>query len=143
MLQKIWGLKMDFYKSLVPQREVLVNIGRTINLEKTTRYGKFSNEYLENAAVVLIHPSDLKMLGMKEGSVKVTTKTGSVVLKAIKNEFETSEGIIVIPNGPWANRLINEDIYQRNQLWFKATITTTKEEVPTLEAILKELEEAT
>jgi formylmethanofuran dehydrogenase subunit D len=98
---------------------------------------------MENAAVCLIHPSDLKTLGIKEGNVKVTTKSGSVVLKAIKNEFETSEGIIIIPNGPWANRLISEELYQQNQLWFKANITTTKEEISTLDAILKELEEAT
>jgi formylmethanofuran dehydrogenase subunit D len=138
----IGSFKMDFYKSLVPQIEILVNVGRTINLEKTTRYGKLSQEYMENAAVCLIHPSDLKTLGIKEGNVRVTTKSGSVVLKALKNEFETSEGVIVIPNSPWANRLISEEGFQQNQPWFKATVKTTKEEVSTLEEILKELEEA-
>jgi formylmethanofuran dehydrogenase subunit D len=133
---------MDFYKSLVPRIEVLVNIGRIINLEKTARYGKLSQEYQENAAVCLIHPSDLKTLGMKEGNVKVTTKTGSVVLKAIKNEFETSEGVVVIPSSPWANRLISEENFQQNQIWFKASIETTKESISNLETILKELEEA-
>jgi formylmethanofuran dehydrogenase subunit D len=134
---------MDFYKTLIPSIDVLVDIGRTINLEKMSMYGKLSQEYFENSAVCLIHPNDLKKLGIKEGNLKITTKSGSVVLKAVKNEFETSEGIIVIPNGPLANRIIPEESFQQNHLWFKASIKTTKEPVSNLEAILKELEEAT
>lgn len=131
---------MDFYKTLVPSIDVLVDIGRTINLEKMSMYGKLSQEYLENLAVCLIHPNDLKRLGMKEGNLKITTKSGSVVLKAVKNEYETSEGIIVIPNGPLANRIIPEESFQANNLWFKASIKTTKEPVSKLEVILKEIE---
>ena len=133
---------MDFYQSLIPSIDVLVNIGRTINLEKMSMYGKLSQEYLENAAVCLIHPNDLNRLGIKEGNVTVTTKSGSVVLKAVKNEFETSEGIIVIPSGLFANRIIPEESFQQNHLWFKASIKTTKESISKLEVILKELEEA-
>lgn len=132
---------MDFYKSLIPSIDVLVNIGRTINLEKMSMYGKLSQEYLENAAVCLIHPIDLKRLGIKEGNLAITTKSGSVVFKAIKTEFETSEGIIVIPSGPLANRIIPEESFQQNHLWFKASIKTTKEPVSKLDVILKELEE--
>jgi formylmethanofuran dehydrogenase subunit D len=130
---------MDFYKGLVPHIEIIVTIARTINLEKTARYGKLSSEYFENSALCLIHPNDLKRLGVKEGNVKIKTKTGSVVVKAIINEFETSEGIIVIANGPWANRLIDIEDFQKNQLWFKAVIETTEEEISTLDTILKDI----
>ncbi|NVM28920.1 MAG: hypothetical protein HWN65_08750 [Candidatus Helarchaeota archaeon] len=130
---------MEFYKSLVPQIDVIVTIGRTINLEKTARYGKLSSEYFENSAICLIHPNDLKKLGMKEGNLKITTEIGSVIVRAVSSENETSEGIIVIANGPWANRLLGEENFQRNQLWFKAIAETTKEKVSTLEMILKEL----
>ncbi|HUY01545.1 MAG TPA: molybdopterin dinucleotide binding domain-containing protein [Candidatus Deferrimicrobium sp.] len=132
---------MDFYKSLVPQIEVIVVIGRTINLEKTARYGKLSQEFFENSAICLIHPSDSKRLGMKEGNVKITTKSGSIVVKTVKNEFETSEGIIVIPNGPWANRIIDESKFQQGQISFKAYIETTKEEVLTVDKLLQKLKE--
>ncbi len=129
---------MDFYKSLVPQIELIVTFGRTINLEKTARYGKLSQEYFGNAAVCLMHPNDLKKLGIKEGNLKISTKVGSVVVKVIQTEFETSEGVIVIPNGPWANKLMDEKKFQQNQLWVKASIETTKEEVSTIEKIMQE-----
>lgn len=131
--------ELDFYKSLVPQIEVIITIARTINLEKTARYGKLSQEFFENAAICLIHPKDLTRLGIKEGNLRVTTKSGSVVVRGISNEHETSEGIIVIANGPWANRLITEQDFQKNQLWFKATIETTNDEVSKLEDILKDI----
>ena len=130
---------MDFYKGLVPHIEIIVTIARTINLEKTARYGKLSPEYFENSALCLIHPNDLKRLGIKEGNVKIKTKSGSVVVKAEINEFETSEGIIVIANGPWANRLIDMENFQKNQLCFKAVVETTEEDISTLDTILKDI----
>lgn len=132
---------MDFFKSLVPQIEILVTLARTINLEKTARYGKLSQEYFENSAICMVHPNDMKRLGIKEGNIKITTKSGSVVVKAIDNEFETSEGVMVIPNGPWANKLVGEKEFEQNQTWFKASIESTDEEIPTLDMILQELEE--
>ncbi|MHA1266552.1 MAG: molybdopterin dinucleotide binding domain-containing protein [Candidatus Helarchaeota archaeon] len=130
---------MDFFKTLVPQMEFMVVIGRTINQEKTARYGKLSNEYFENSAICLMHPNDVKKLGMKEGKVKITTKVGSVVVRAESDEFETSEGVIVIPFGPWANKLIDESEFKEDHLWFKASVETTNEEIMSIEAILKEL----
>ena len=132
---------MDFYKSLVPSIEFIITIGRTINLEKTARYGKFSSEFLENAAICLMHPKDLKRLGMTEGNVKITTKAGSVVVKVINNEYETSEGLIVIPNSPWVNQLVSEEDFQQNKIWFNATVETTKEEIKPLKEILAGLGE--
>ena len=132
---------MEFYKTLVPQIEVLATFGRTINLEKTARYGKLSQEYLENAAICLIHPNDLKKLGIKEGNVKITTKTGSVVVKAVTSEFETSEGIIVLPNSPWVNKIFAEKDFQQNQQWFRAIIEITKEEIVPIDKIIEELSE--
>ncbi len=118
---------------------MIITIGRTINLEKVARYGKLSEEYLENSAVCLIHPADLKRLGLKEGNLKITTASGSVIVKAVSNEFETSEGIIVIANGPWANKLIDEKDFQENKIWFKANIETTKEEVTKIDTFIKEI----
>ena len=132
---------MEFYKGLVPHIDVIVTIARTINLEKTARYGKQSPEYFENSAICLIHPKDMKRLGKGKGNLKITTKAGSVVVKGETNEFETSEGTIVIANGPWANRLIDEEQFYKNRMWVKAIIELTDEEVSTLDAILKEIAE--
>jgi formylmethanofuran dehydrogenase subunit D len=130
---------MDFYKGLVPHIEIITTVGRTIDLEKTARYGKLSPEYFENSAICLIHPKDMKRLGLKEGNLKITTSSGSVIVKGVTNEYETSEGVIVIANGPWANKLISKENFKTGQVWFKATLESTKEEVSTLENILKEI----
>jgi len=89
----------------------------------------------------LLHPNDLKRLGLgiKEGNIKIISKSGSVVVKALNNEFETSEGVIVIPNGPWASKLVGEKGFEQNQNWFKASVESTDEAIPTLEQILQEL----
>lgn len=81
----------------------------------------------------------MKRLGLKEGNLKITTASGSVIVKAVSNEFETSEGIIVIANGPWANKLIDEKDFQENKIWFKANIETTKEEVTKIDTFIKEI----
>jgi formylmethanofuran dehydrogenase subunit D len=132
---------MDFYKSLVPQVELIATIERTIDLEKTARFGKLSQEYFENSAICLMHPKDLKELGMKKGNIKLSTEEGSVVLKTIGNEYETSKGVVVIPSGPWANKLIDEATFEKKQLWFKVSVETTEEKIPTLDEILTEIKE--
>ncbi len=118
---------------------MIITVGRTIDLEKTARYGKLSPEYFENSAICIIHPKDMKRLGLKEGNLKISTSSGSVVVKGVTNEYETGEGVIVIANGPWANKLISKENFQMGQVWFKATVESTKEDVSTLENILNEI----
>ena len=86
--------------------------GRTLGQAKGKVIGKFSEEYLRNVAVCELDPEDLKSLGMASGqNVKVTTKTGSVVVRAVVASQASSRGIVFMPYGPWVNMVIPSETY--------------------------------
>ena len=74
--------------------------------------GKFSEEYLQNVAVCEMNPEDLSLLGVSPGqNVKVTTKTGSVVVRCAIASQASQRGIAFMPCGPWVNMVIPSETY--------------------------------
>jgi formylmethanofuran dehydrogenase subunit D len=71
-------------------------------------------------------------LGVKDGkNVKVTTKFGSVVLRA-KENTENPGGIAFVPMGPWANAIIDPSTGGCGMPGFKgidAEVSATNEQV--------------
>jgi formylmethanofuran dehydrogenase subunit D len=93
-----------------PKLHVTLLTGRTIEQGVGKEQGKASKEYLESVSVCYIDPEDLKKLGIKEKSnVQISTKFGSVVIRAFKSMRGPHEGIIFIPYGPWANVVVDPD----------------------------------
>jgi formylmethanofuran dehydrogenase subunit D len=87
--------------------KVTLLTGRSLGQAKGKVRGKFSDEYLRNVAVCELDPADLKSLGIYPGqNVKVTTKTGSVVVRAAIASQSAQRGIVFMPYGPWANVVI-------------------------------------
>lgn len=86
--------------------------GRTIEQGVGKERGKASKEYIESVSVCFIDPEDLKKLGIKEkANVLVSTKYGSVVIKALKSLRGPHSGIIYIPYGPWANVIVDPETH--------------------------------
>lgn len=86
--------------------------GRTIEQGVGKERGKASKEYIESVSVCFIDPEDLKKLGIKEKTnVLVSTKYGSVVIKALKSLRGPHSGIIYIPYGPWANVIVDPETH--------------------------------
>jgi formylmethanofuran dehydrogenase subunit D len=82
--------------------------GRTIDQGTSKEHGKSSDEYMENVAACFVDSVDLKRLGMKyNANVCVSTEYGSVVLKVLKSQRGPHPGVIFIPYGPWANRIVS------------------------------------
>lgn len=70
--------------------------------------GKTSEDYVESVSVCYIDPSDLEKLGIEEKmNVCVSTKAGSIVLKASCSPQAPHEGLIFIPYGPWASAIMD------------------------------------
>jgi formylmethanofuran dehydrogenase subunit D len=93
-------IKLEFY--LITGRSIEQGCGK----EK----GKFSEEYINNVAVCEMNAEDMKKLNIREGeNIKVTTKFGSVILKAKKSRRIRSSGMIFIPYGAWANVVLGSD----------------------------------
>jgi formylmethanofuran dehydrogenase subunit D len=92
--------------------KVTLLTGRSLGQAKGKVTGKFSEEYLRNVAVCELNPEDLNSLGISPGqNVKVTTKTGSVVVRAAIASQSAQRGIIFMPYGPWVNMVIASETY--------------------------------
>ena len=86
----------------MPKLNVLVLTGRTIDQGRGKEMGKLSDVYLKDVTQCQIDPKDMKILGLRRNSnVKVTTKFGSVVLKAVKSLRGPHPKMIFISYGPW------------------------------------------
>ncbi len=116
--------------------------GRTFMQGIGMESGKYSDLYKENTAVCYITVDDMDKLGVKEGDrVKIKTKYGEVVVKALKSKDE-HEGIIFMPLGPWANAVIGSETDSASVPTFKgveAEVEKTDEEVLSLEELIKKV----
>ena len=83
---------------------VLVLTGRTIDQGRGKEMGKLSDVYLKDVTQCQIDPKDMKALKLRQNTnVKVTTKSGSVVLRAVKSLRGPHPKMIFISYGPWAS----------------------------------------
>jgi formylmethanofuran dehydrogenase subunit D len=94
--------------------------GRTIEQGVGKEMGKGSIEYFESAAVCFFDKADMAQLGIKGGSnVRVTSKFGSVIVKAEKYPWGNMPGMVFIPCGTWANAICGDDTYSMGMPLFK------------------------
>lgn len=94
--------------------------GRSLGQAKGKVSGKFSEEYARSVAVCELHPEDLKSLGISSGqNVRVTTKTGSVVVRAAVASQVPRRGVVFMPYGPWANMVLPSDTQGTGMPTFK------------------------
>lgn len=92
--------------------QVTLVTGRTIDQGVGKEQGKNSKEYFENVAVCFIDPQDLRKLGMKEkANVQVSTKYGSVVVKALRSARTPHPGTVYVPYGLWANVVVDTETH--------------------------------
>ena len=95
-----------------PKLKVTLLTGRTIDQGVGKELGKFSKEYLESVSVCYMDPEDMKRLGIRDKTnILVTTKFGSVVVKAVKSLRAPHPGVIYIPYGPWVNMLVDPETH--------------------------------
>ncbi len=117
--------------------EVEVISGRTIDQGKTVEE-KLSEEYFNAVNYCEINERDFKKLGLREGDrVKVKTDFGEVVVFA--KSGDVPEGVVFIPMGPYANRVISDDTDGTGMPRFKGVrgvIEKTDESVKSIKELL-------
>jgi formylmethanofuran dehydrogenase subunit D len=90
--------------------KVTLLTGRTIEQGVGKERGKASEDYFKSVAVCYVDPVDMKKLGIRGGTnVRVSTDNGSVILKALKSPRGPHTGVIFIPYGVWANRVVSTE----------------------------------
>jgi formylmethanofuran dehydrogenase subunit D len=117
--------------------------GRTIDQGVGKEMGKGSKEYFDSAAVCFLDALDIKKLGLKgKANVRVTSKYGSVIVRALKNPYGSAPGIVFIPCGLWANAICGDETYSMGMPLFKGFPVEVEpalnEQVLSLNELLKE-----
>jgi len=92
--------------------QVTLITGRTIDQGVGKEQGKSSEEYGDSVSICQVDPEDLRKLGIKaESNVLVSTKYGSVVVRAVKSPSAPHVGVVFMPYGPWANVIMNTETH--------------------------------
>ncbi len=122
---------------------VILITGRTIDQGVGKEMGKGSKEYFDSSSICIIDEADMKKLGIKSRTnVKVTSKYGSVIVKATKNPYGSNPGLVFIPCGLWANAICGDETFGMGMPLYKG-FTVEVEPAPnqvvlTLDELLKE-----
>ena len=100
-------MKMEFGEFLAAPEcsVVIVTYPDIFRTEAGLKHGKFSREYQELSAVIVLDSGDMAKIEVKDGDlVEIKSEAGVVVVRA--KEFEKEHrGIGYMPEGAWANVL--------------------------------------
>jgi len=106
-------IKFDQFLA-APEREiVIVRYHDIFQTEAALKHGKFSKEYQDLSAVIVLDPADLKKIDAGDGDpVKISSEYGTVVVVAKKSERENDaranaghSGVGYMPASVWSNIL--------------------------------------
>ena len=104
----------------MPSLTVTLLTGRTLRQGQGKEYGKLSERYWKSVAICEIDPDDLKGLGIKENAtVEVSTRHGSVALRAVKSQRGPHAGKVFVPYGPWASMIVDPETHGTGMPSFK------------------------
>jgi len=113
--------------------------GRSIQQGVSMEAGKEKPAYTAACGIIELDPVDFKKLGtFRNTNVRVTSKYGSVVVKAVEATQGPHPGVAYIPMGPWANMVVNPNTYSTGMPTFKGT--PVEVEIAKSEPVLGSLE---
>ncbi len=115
---------------------------RDIFQSEVAEINRFGEDYKRMSALILLDKSDAEREGIRDGSnVLVESDNGKVVVMAKLSE-DPHPGLAFMPNSPWSNRIIPAETDETKIPNFKnvvARITVSKENVPDIEDLLREI----
>jgi len=131
-------MKMEFGEFLAAPEcgVVIVTYPDIFRTEAGLRHGKFSREYQELSAVIVLDQGDLAKIEAKDGDlVEIKSEAGAVVVRAKESEKEHQgigympEGAGYMPEGAWANVLGASPA--------SAKVSRSQQEIPTIEEVYR------
>jgi len=121
--------------------EVTIVTYRDIFQEEAKEIGRYSDEYRDLSALILLDRGDMKLIKTEDGqTVQVETDWGWVVVTAkLSDDDEEHPGLAFMPNSPWSNQLVSGDTGTSKIPEFKrirAEVSATDKEVETISELL-------
>ncbi len=119
----------------------ILNTGRTVWQGQAIESGKDLQMYVDAAAICYMNQEQMEELGVKPGSnIKIVSEYGDVVVKVVPNVETLPEGMLYVPMGPWANRVIRPITDSTATPSFKnipVDVTPTEEAVLDMPTLMK------
>jgi formylmethanofuran dehydrogenase subunit D len=111
--------------------QVTIVTVRDIFQDEAGRKSRFSDEYKNLSALIILDKQDMIRLEAKDGQkLLVKNDVGSVVVAAKTSEDDAHPGLAFMYNSPWSNQLVSDDVCEGSIPGFKnikATLSTTEE----------------
>ncbi|WP_455278560.1 molybdopterin dinucleotide binding domain-containing protein [[Eubacterium] cellulosolvens] len=122
--------------------QVILLTGRSLSQGREKEQGKLSESYFQSVACCEINGEDIKDIGSDYGeNVRIGTKYGSIVLKAVTPKQTLERGIVFIPYGLWATQVSGSETDGTGMPSYKGVSATLesakKEKVLTVEQLVK------
>ena len=84
---------------------------RDIFQDEAGRKSRFSDEYRNLSALIILDKQDLIRLGAKDGQrLLVKNDVGSVIVAAKTSEDDAHPGLAFMYNSPWSNQLVSDEV---------------------------------
>lgn len=105
--------------------------------------GRYTDEYRNLSAQIILDKGDAALLGVKDGqNVEITNDTSSVVVVARISDDEPHPGLAFMTNSPWSNQLVRDDTCNTGIPEFKgiaAKVAPSGEKVTQISELLQRM----
>ena len=98
---------------------------RDIFQDEAGRKSRFSDEYKNLSALIILDKQDMARLGAKDRQkLLVKNDVGSVVVAAKTSEDDAHPGLAFMYNSPWSNQLVSDAVCDTSIPGFKSIKAT-------------------
>jgi formylmethanofuran dehydrogenase subunit D len=105
--------------------EVTIVTVRDIFQDEAGRKSRFSDEYKNLSALIILDKQDMVRLGAKTGQkLLVKNDVSSVVVAARTSEDDAHPGLAFMYNSPWSNQLVSDNVCEGSIPGFKSIRAT-------------------
>jgi formylmethanofuran dehydrogenase subunit D len=125
------------------EAKVIIVTFRDIFQYEAGKKSRYSDEYRQLSAQILLDKQDMAGLGVKDGQrVMVGNELGCIVAAAKASEDEPHPGLAFMTNSPWSNQLVRDDICETSIPGFKrieAMVSPTEEAITQITELLQRM----
>jgi len=105
--------------------EVTIVAVRDIFQDEAGRKSRFSDEYKNLSALIILDKQDMIRLEAKDGQkLLVKNEVGSIVVAARTSEDDAHPGLAFMYNSPWSNQLVSDAVCDTSIPGFKSIKAT-------------------
>jgi formylmethanofuran dehydrogenase subunit D len=125
------------------EAKVIIVTFRDIFQYEAGKKSRYSDEYRQLSAQILLDKQDMADLGVKDGQrVTVGNELGCIVAAAKASEDDPHPGLAFMTNSPWSNQLVRDNICETSIPGFKrieAVVAPTEEAITQITELLQRM----